>query len=60
MAHVAEGVATTAAARRLANNQGLKLPVIDFIHGVLFEGLPPGRVLTEFKELAASHYCAVG
>jgi len=60
MAHVAEGVATTAAARRLANNQGLKLPVIDLIHGVLFEGLPPSRVLTEFKELAASQYCSVG
>jgi len=58
MSHVAEGVATTAAAHRLAKNQGLKLPIIDLIHGVLFEGLPPSRALSEFKELAANHCCS--
>jgi glycerol-3-phosphate dehydrogenase (NAD(P)+) len=56
MTHVAEGVATTAAAHRLAKDQGLKLPIIDLIHGVLFEGLSPSRALSEFKQLAASHY----
>jgi len=56
MTHVAEGVATTAAAHRLAKNNGLRLPIIDLIHGVLFEGLPPSRVLGGFRKLAASHY----
>jgi glycerol-3-phosphate dehydrogenase (NAD(P)+) len=55
MSHVAEGVATTAAAHRLAKNRGLKLPIIDLIYGVLFEGVIPGRALSEFKGLAASH-----
>ncbi|MCJ7575833.1 MAG: NAD(P)-dependent glycerol-3-phosphate dehydrogenase [Dehalococcoidia bacterium] len=59
MPHVAEGVATSAAVHRLAKNQGLKLPIIDLIHGVLFEALPASRALTEFKELAASHYCSL-
>jgi glycerol-3-phosphate dehydrogenase (NAD(P)+) len=56
MTHVAEGVATTAAAHRLAEEHGIRLPVIDLIHGVLFEGLPASRVLSGFRELAASHY----
>ncbi len=59
MTHVAEGVATTAVARRLAKRQGLKLPIIDLIHGVLFEDLSPSRALSEFKALGASHYCSV-
>ncbi len=56
MPHVAEGVATTAAAHQLAKNQGLKLPIINLIYGILFEGLPPSRALIEFRELAASHH----
>ena len=56
MLHVAEGVATTVAAYQLARNQGLKLPIINLIYGILFEGLSPSRTLSEFKELAASHY----
>jgi glycerol-3-phosphate dehydrogenase (NAD(P)+) len=56
MSHVAEGVATTAAAHRLAKNEGLKLPIINLIYGVLFEGLPPSQALLEFKKLAANHY----
>ena len=56
MTHVAEGVATTAAAHRLAKNHGLRLPIIDLIYGVLFEDLPPSRALSGFTELAASHY----
>jgi glycerol-3-phosphate dehydrogenase (NAD(P)+) len=59
MPHVAEGVATTAAAHRLAKNHGLRLPIIGLIYGVLFEGLPSSRALSEFKELAASHYCSL-
>ncbi|HEU65282.1 MAG TPA: NAD(P)-dependent glycerol-3-phosphate dehydrogenase [Chloroflexi bacterium] len=60
MSHVAEGVATAAAAHQLAKNQGLKLAIINLVYGILFEGLPPGRALSEFKELAASHPCSAG
>jgi len=56
MPYVAEGVATTAAAHQLAKNQGLKLPIINLIYGILFEGLSPSRALIDFKELAASHH----
>jgi glycerol-3-phosphate dehydrogenase (NAD(P)+) len=56
MPHVAEGVAATAAARLLAKNQGLKLPIINLVCGILFEGLPPSRALIEFRELAASNH----
>jgi glycerol-3-phosphate dehydrogenase (NAD(P)+) len=56
MPNVAEGVATTTAAHQLAKNQGLKLPIINLIYGILFEGLPLSRALIEFKELAASHH----
>ena len=58
MSHVAEGVATTAAAHRLAENQGLRLPILDLIQGVLFEGLAPSRALTAFRKLASNHYCS--
>ena len=54
MTHVAEGVATTVAVHQLAKNQGLKLPIINLIYGILFEGLPPSRVLSKFKGLVAS------
>jgi glycerol-3-phosphate dehydrogenase (NAD(P)+) len=56
MSHVAEGVATTAAAHQLAKNQGLKLPLINLIYRILFEGLSPSQALFEFRELAANHY----
>jgi glycerol-3-phosphate dehydrogenase (NAD(P)+) len=55
MTHVAEGVATTAAVHQLAKNQGLKLPIINLIYGILFEDLPPSRVLSKFKGVVASH-----
>ena len=58
MIHVAEGVTTTAAAHRLAKDHGLGLPIVDLIHGVLFEGLPPSRALSGFRELAESHRCS--
>jgi glycerol-3-phosphate dehydrogenase (NAD(P)+) len=56
MKYVAEGVATTAAAHRLAKDHRLRLPIINLIHGVLFEGLTPDRAVSGFRELAASHY----
>lgn len=59
MPHVAEGVATTAAAHQLTKNQGLKLPIINLIYGILFEGLSPSQASIDFKELAASHHCSL-
>jgi glycerol-3-phosphate dehydrogenase (NAD(P)+) len=59
MPHVAEGVATTVAAHQLAKNQGLKLPIINLIYGILFESLPPSQALFEFRKLAASHHCSL-
>ena len=56
MPHVAEGVATAAAAHQLAKNQGLDLPIINLTYGILFEDLPSSRALIEFKELAANHH----
>ena len=56
MPHVAEGVATAAAAYQLARNQGLDLPIINLTYKILFEDLPPGRALIEFKELATNHH----
>ncbi|MFU8795955.1 MAG: NAD(P)H-dependent glycerol-3-phosphate dehydrogenase [Dehalococcoidia bacterium] len=55
MSNVAEGVATTRAARRLAEKHGLHLPIIELIHGILFEGLSPSRALVDFRAPAASH-----
>jgi glycerol-3-phosphate dehydrogenase (NAD(P)+) len=56
MPHVAEGVATTAAAHQLVKNQGLEFPIINLIYRILFEGLSPSQALSDFKELAASHH----
>jgi len=56
MPNVAEGVATTAAVHQLAKDQGLELPIINLIYGILFEGLSPSRALIDFEELAASHH----
>jgi glycerol-3-phosphate dehydrogenase (NAD(P)+) len=56
MPNVAEGVATTAAVRQLATNQGLNLPIINLIYGILFEGLSPSRALIDFEKLASNHH----
>ncbi len=39
---VVEGVRTTRAARALAQNLGVEIPITEQIHQVLFEGLAPG------------------
>lgn len=54
MANVAEGVATTMAAHRLAGQRGLSVPVVDLIYRILFEGVSPGRELIEFRERTES------
>jgi len=60
MPNVAEGVATTAAAQRLAENQGVELPIIDLMYGILFEGMSPCQASINFKELSASHQGSLG
>jgi len=55
MSHVAEGVSTTAAAHRLAEDRKLELPVIKLVYGVLFGGLTPSQALFEFGKLATNH-----
>jgi glycerol-3-phosphate dehydrogenase (NAD(P)+) len=56
MPNVAEGVATTAAVHQLAKNQGLNLPIINLIYGILFEGSSPSRALIDFEKLASNHH----
>ena len=56
MPHVVEGVATTMAAHQLAKNHNLKLPVLNLIYRILFEGLPPSQALIEFREIAANNH----
>lgn len=41
MQEIAEGVTTTAAARELAHNLGVKAPVVEHMYRVLFEGQEP-------------------
>ncbi len=40
LGHVAEGVPTTAAAHRLARVHGVAMPIVEAMHGVLFEDQP--------------------
>jgi glycerol-3-phosphate dehydrogenase (NAD(P)+) len=55
MPNIAEGVATTAAVHQLVKNQGLKLPIIDLMYGIIYEGLSPDQASINFKELSSSH-----
>ena len=41
MVHVAEGVSTTEAALRLAQQHGVEMPIIELTARILFEGLDP-------------------
>ena len=44
---VAEGVATTPAARQLAQRHGIEMPIVEMTHAVLFEGKNPREALVE-------------
>ncbi len=46
MAQVAEGVETTRAARRLAEQVGVEMPITAAVYAVLFEGLSPQEAVT--------------
>jgi glycerol-3-phosphate dehydrogenase (NAD(P)+) len=47
MVHVAEGVETTRAARHLAQQAGVDMPIVDAMYRVLFEGLNPTDAIHE-------------
>jgi glycerol-3-phosphate dehydrogenase (NAD(P)+) len=49
MSNIAEGIDTTIAAHRLSCTQGVDTPIINLIHGVLFESLPPIEITNRFR-----------
>ncbi|MBA3274566.1 MAG: NAD(P)-dependent glycerol-3-phosphate dehydrogenase [Chloroflexia bacterium] len=50
MTEVAEGVATTRAARALGKRHGLELPIVEQMHRVLFEGVSPVDAMRRLME----------
>ena len=58
MTGIAEGVNTTVAARELARQRGLGMPVTEKIYQVLFEGADPRQVVAEVISAEASHELA--
>ena len=58
MTGIAEGVNTTIAARNLARQRGLGMPVTEKIYQVLFEGADPHQVVAEITSAEASHELA--
>ena len=55
MTGVAEGVSTTIAARNLARQLGLGMPITEKIYQVLFEGAEPRQAIIELMAPEASH-----
>ncbi len=51
MREVAEGVATTRAARDVARRLGVEMPIAELIYQVLFEGLDPRRAAADLMGL---------
>ncbi len=47
MRMVAEGVRNTKAVKRLAEQEGVDMPIVDVTHKVLYEGMAPPRALDE-------------
>ena len=52
MINVAEGVDTTAAALRLSKELEVEMPITEGMYGVLFEGLPLQRAISDLLERA--------
>ncbi len=55
LGQVAEGVATTVAARGLALRYRVEMPIIQMTYQVLFEGLDPRRAVAELMLRAPRH-----
>jgi len=58
MTSVAEGVSTTIAARNLAQQLGLGMPITEKIYQVLFEGADPRQAMVALMEGEAKHELA--
>jgi glycerol-3-phosphate dehydrogenase (NAD(P)+) len=58
MIGIAEGVSTTVAARNLARQHRLGMPVTEKIYQVLFEGAHPQQIVAEITSAEASHELA--
>jgi glycerol-3-phosphate dehydrogenase (NAD(P)+) len=58
MTGIAEGISTTVAARELARQHGLGMPVTEKIYQVLFNGAAPFEVVAEITSAGASHELA--
>jgi glycerol-3-phosphate dehydrogenase (NAD(P)+) len=52
---VAEGVTTTLAARNLARNLGLEMPITERIYQVLYEGVEPRAAAADLMGVATNH-----
>ena len=50
MMGIAEGITTAIAARRLAGEQGIEMPITEQVYQVLFEGLEVRRAVSELME----------
>jgi glycerol-3-phosphate dehydrogenase (NAD(P)+) len=50
MSNVAEGIFTTAAARQLAQADGVEMPITEQLHSVLYEGKPALAALAELMQ----------
>lgn len=55
MTEVAEGVATTRAARALGETLGVELPIVEQMHRILFEGLSPIEAVAALMEREPKH-----
>jgi glycerol-3-phosphate dehydrogenase (NAD(P)+) len=60
MKMVAEGVHTTRAASQLARKHGVRMPIVEQIHAVLFEEKDPRLAVTDLMESAAGDELDVG
>jgi glycerol-3-phosphate dehydrogenase (NAD(P)+) len=60
MKMVAEGVHTTRAACQLARKYGVRMPIVEQIHAVLFEGKDPRQAVTDLMESAAGDEMDLG
>ena len=47
MSMVAEGVPTASAARRIAEREGVEMPIVEQVHALLHEGKSPGEALAD-------------
>ena len=55
MRMVAEGIATTLSARRLAHRESVEMPITEMTYHVLFEELDPRRAVAELMLRAPRH-----